>query len=78
MTGRGKLYSYTIAHHPKPPGFNEPAVAIVVELDEGVRLISNLDNSDGAPLRFGEPLEVFFLDQDEGWTIPQFRRAGTS
>ena len=77
VTGRGTLYSYTIAHHPKPPGFDEPAVAIIVELDEGVRIVSNLDDAD-AGLHIGEPLEVFFLDQEEGWTVPQFRRAGSS
>ena len=37
-------------------------------------MVSNLEDTDTAPLRIGEPLEVFFLDQDEGWTVPQFRR----
>jgi len=74
VSGRGELYSYTIAHHPKPPGFDEPAVAVVVQLEEGVRLVSNLEDACAATLQIGEPLEVFFLDQDEGWSVPQFRR----
>jgi uncharacterized OB-fold protein len=75
VSGRGRLHSYTIVHHPPPPGFTEPAVGIVVELEEGVRLISNLEGT--TPLRIGEPLEVTFLDQTEGWTVPQFRRPNT-
>ena len=74
LSGLGELYSYTIVHHPKPPGFDEPAVAVIVELTEGLRMASNLEDADAAPLRIGEPLEVFFLDQDEDWTVPQFRR----
>jgi uncharacterized protein len=73
-SGRGELYSYTVLHHPKAPGFDDPAVAIVVQLDEGVRLVSNLADAEPGALLIGEPLEVFFLDQDEGWTVPQFRR----
>lgn len=74
LSGRGELYSYTIVHHPMPPGFDEPAVAVVVDLAEGLRMVSNLEDAESAPLRIGEPLEVFFLDQDEDWTVPQFRR----
>jgi uncharacterized protein len=73
-SGRGRLYSYTVAYHPAPPGFTEPAVVVIVELDEGVRLVSNLADADPATVTIGEPLEVFFVDQEEGWTAPQFRR----
>ena len=75
LSGRGTLFSYTVPVHPKPPGFEEPVPAIVVELEEGVRLISNTDVDPGS-LRIGEPLEVYFLDQEEDWTVPQFRRPG--
>ena len=73
-SGRGTLYSYTVLHHPPAPGFDRPAVAVVVELDEGVRLVSNLNTDDPESLRIGEAVEVYFVPQDEGWTAPQFRR----
>jgi uncharacterized protein len=73
-TGRGTLYSYTVLHRPKPPGFDGPAIGIVVELEEGVRLISNIVAVDPDTLRIGEPLKVYFVAQEEGWTVPQFRR----
>jgi uncharacterized protein len=74
-SGRGALYSYTVAYHPAPPGFTGPAVAVIVELEEGIRLVSNLVDADPDTLMIGEPLEVFFVDQEEGWTAPHFRRA---
>jgi uncharacterized OB-fold protein len=74
VSGRGTLYSYTVVHHPPAPGFDDPAIAVVVELEEGVRLISNLTDVDPATLQIGELLEVWFVPQEEGWTAPQFRR----
>jgi uncharacterized OB-fold protein len=74
VSGRGLLHSYGVVHYPQPPGFEGPAVVVVVELDEGIRIVSNVECDDPDTLRIGEPLEVFFLTQDEGWTVPQFRR----
>ena len=74
MSGRGTLYSYMVLHYPLPAGFDRPAIVAVVELEEGVRLVSNIAGATAESLRIGEPLEVFFLPQAEGWTAPQFRR----
>lgn len=74
LSGRGTLYSYTVVHHPRAVGFDGPAVVVLVEMEEGVRIVSNVDEIDPDTLRIGEPLEVYFVDQDEGWTVPQFRR----
>ena len=74
LSGRGVLYSYTVQHHPPAPGFDAPALIVVVELEEGIRLVSNLADADDEDVKIGEPLEVFFLDQEEGWTAPLFRR----
>jgi uncharacterized OB-fold protein len=74
VSGNGTLYSYMVVHHPPAPGFSSPAIVAVVQLDEGVRLISNITGVDPETLAIGEPLEVYFLPQQEGWTAPQFRR----
>jgi uncharacterized OB-fold protein len=73
VSGRGTLYSYTVLHHPPAPGFDGPAVIAVVDLEEGVRMVSNVVGADPATLTIGEPLEVCFEEQ-VGWTVPQFRR----
>ena len=74
VSGKGKLYSYTVIRNPPAPGFDGPAIVVIVELDEGVRVVSNIGGIDPASLRIGERLEVYFVAQEEGWTAPQFRR----
>lgn len=74
LSGNGTLYSYTVIRNPPAPGFDGPAIVVAVDLDEGVRLVSNIGDVDPADLQIGERLEVCFLTQDEGWTAPQFRR----
>ncbi|MEE2059138.1 Zn-ribbon domain-containing OB-fold protein [Rhodococcus artemisiae] len=72
-SGRGTVTSFVVQHHPPAPGFEGPAPIVLVELEEGVRLVSNFDGAI-TDLGIGALVEVFFLDQEEGWTLPQFRR----
>ena len=76
LSGRGTVYSYTVQYHPRAPGFDGPAVVIMVELAEGIRMISNLIGVEPEDVKIGLPVEVFFVDQEEGWTAPQFRLVG--
>ena len=41
LSGRGTLYSYAILHHPKSPAFDYPVRAALVDLEEGIRVLSN-------------------------------------
>jgi uncharacterized protein len=74
LSGQGTLYSYTIVHPPLPPGFDEPAVVSIIELEGGIRFISNLVDMEPDSLKIDEPVEVYYLEQEEGWTAPLFRR----
>ncbi len=73
-SGLGRLYSYVVSHHPPVPGFQGPFVVGLIELAEGPRMVSNVVGIDPRDLIIGEELTVFFVDQKEGWTAPQFRR----
>src|ERR1700730_17585396 len=42
LSGTGQVYSYAVLHHPQNPKFTYPLVAALVELDEGIRLVTNL------------------------------------
>ncbi|HEY1988781.1 MAG TPA: Zn-ribbon domain-containing OB-fold protein, partial [Acidimicrobiales bacterium] len=42
LAGTGVVYSYSILHHPQHPSFDYPVVAALIDLDEGVRILSNL------------------------------------
>ncbi len=41
-TGRGTVISFVIPRHPPMPFFDDGYIVALVELDEGVRLVSNL------------------------------------
>ncbi|UUZ59397.1 bifunctional MaoC family dehydratase N-terminal/OB-fold nucleic acid binding domain-containing protein [Nocardioides sp. B-3] len=71
--GRGTLYSFVVAHHPRHPAFDYPLLIAVVELEEGTRLITNLTGVTADDLTIGMPLEVEWLDADPELTLPVFR-----
>ena len=70
-TGRGEIYSWIDSHHPSEPDA-QPRVVILVELEEGVRIVSNLREASREQIRNGLPVEVFFVEED-GVKLPQFR-----
>lgn len=76
VSGRGTIFSYMIQHHPPVPGFDQPTVVVMVDLQEGPRIVSNLVDVDPAGLEIGAGVHVSFVDQDEGWTAHQFRLDG--
>jgi len=74
-SGRGTVYSYVIPRHPPVPAGDAPTIIVLVELDEGARLVSNLCGADPAAVRTGMRVEVFFADFPGGFRLPQFRPA---
>ncbi len=71
--GRGVVYSFVIAHYPQIPPFEYPNAVVLVELEEGTRIISNLVGIPAEETRIGMPVEVEFLSVDDDRTLPQFR-----
>jgi hypothetical protein len=61
---------------PAPIGFAEPPVVVLVALDEGIRLVSNLEGAETADLAIGLPVEVTFAPTRGGHAVPVFRRVG--
>jgi len=79
-TGRGTVYSYVMPQHPPMPLMEYPYIVVLVELDEGVRLVSNLREIAPADVEVGMPVEVFYetFDTVDGKDVVlhQFRPAG--
>ena len=73
--GRATLFAYTVNHSSVPYPFlaDLPYVTAIVELTEGVRMISNIVECDHDALRNGMELEVVFADVSEEWTLPQWK-----
>ncbi len=73
--GTGTLYSWTMVHQVFHPGFagEIPYNVAQVDLDEGVRMITNVVGVAPDELRLGMPLEVTFERISADVALPKFR-----
>ena len=76
-SGRGRVWSWVVAHPPVLPAFAEkaPYNVAVVELDEGVRMVGNLVDVANGEIHEGMAVEVAWEDLEDGVTLPQWRPA---
>jgi uncharacterized OB-fold protein len=74
-SGRGTVYSYVMPLEPRFPFFDYPYIVALVDLEEGVRLVSNLCGVDPADVTVGMPVEVFYRTFDNDLVLHQFRPA---
>jgi uncharacterized protein len=73
--GRASLFAYTVNRSAVPLPFmaDLPYVTAIVQLTEGVRMISNIVQCDHDALVNGMELEVVFDDVSDEWTLPQWK-----
>jgi uncharacterized protein len=73
--GFGRLYTYSVVHQNDLPPFSArvPYVAAIVELDEGPRVMTNIDAHDFDALEIGMRVHVAFTSISDDVTIPVFR-----
>lgn len=75
-SGKGTVASYTILHHPQFPGYEYPINIVLVDLEEGTRITSQLVDCDREKIEFGMQVTVGFNKDEDGFTLPVFRPAG--
>ncbi|WP_372515160.1 bifunctional MaoC family dehydratase N-terminal/OB-fold nucleic acid binding domain-containing protein [Streptomyces ortus] len=73
--GGGTVYSYVVMHHPPFPAFDPPYAVGLIELAEGVRMISNVVGVPYDRVRIGMPVRLEFERVDEELDLPVFRAA---
>jgi uncharacterized OB-fold protein len=75
-SGRGKVFTWTVVRRPMHPAFKDdvPYAPVVVQLEEGVRLVSWLVDCPLDEIRMGMPVEVVFDAVTPEVTLPKFRR----
>lgn len=73
LSGRGKVSSWIMPRHPPPVGFARPPVVVLVELEEGIRLVSNLVDTVDGHVALGMEVEVRFEPTVGGFAVPVFR-----
>lgn len=72
LAGTGVVYSYSILHHPQNPAFTYPVIAVLVDLDEGIRIVSNLIDIEPSQVRIGLPVQVRFEPTRDDMAVPVF------
>lgn len=77
-SGRGRVFTWTVVTRSLHPAFVEdvPLAPVVVELEEGVRLLTHVVDCPPDELEMEMPVEVVFDAVSEDVTLPKFRRSG--
>jgi hypothetical protein len=73
LSGNGVVYSYALLHHPQNPAFEYPVIAALVDLDEGVRVMTNLIDIDARDVAIGMAVTVEFRPTRHDGAVPVFR-----
>ncbi|MEU6862404.1 OB-fold domain-containing protein [Streptomyces sp. NPDC046876] len=71
--GEGTVFSHVVMHHPPFPAFDPPYAVALVELAEGVRMVTNITGVPHDRVRIGLPVRLEFLRVDEELELPVFR-----
>jgi len=74
-TGTGSVYSWTTVWRPQTPAFEIPYVPIIVDVDEGWQILSNLVGCEHDAVEVGMRVEVEFHRLNDEITLPYFRPA---
>ena len=71
-SGRGTVYSYVVVHYPQVPSFEYPLPIGLIELEEGTRVVANLDGVELDAIAIGMAVQAEFVDYDEELSLPVF------
>jgi uncharacterized OB-fold protein len=73
--GKGLIYSFTVVHRPPSVAFQEdiPYIVALIELDEGVMMMSTIIDIKPENVRVEMPVEVIFEDISPAISLPRFR-----
>jgi len=73
-SGRGTIYTFTIARRPAGPAFKAdvPYVVALVELEEGPRMMTNIIGVEPESVRIGQAVKALFEDATDEVTLVKF------
>jgi uncharacterized OB-fold protein len=75
--GQGELYTFNVVHQAANPMMADmvPYVIALVDLDEGVRMVSNVIGTDVSDIKIGMALQVDWEPLSDGRHLAVFRPA---
>ncbi len=73
-SGKGAVWTFTVTYQNRTPGFSDsPYVLALVELEEGVKMFTNIVECDPAQVKIGMPVEVTFARATDQISVPFFK-----
>ncbi|MEE4662116.1 MAG: OB-fold domain-containing protein [Halieaceae bacterium] len=71
-SGKGTICSFTVLRHPQFPGYQYPLIIVLVDLEEGTRLTSQLMDCEPEDVRFDMPVTMKIHEDPDGFKLPVF------
>ena len=71
-SGKGSVHSYTVLHYPPIPGYDFPLPVVLVDLEEGTRVIANIAGCEIDDIRIGMKVECRFEVTEGDIRLPFF------
>ncbi|MFT7526771.1 MAG: putative OB-fold protein, partial [Arenicella sp.] len=68
----GSIHSFTVMHYPEIPPFDYPNAIVLVDLDEGVRITSQLEGVDPQDIQIGSRVIAQIKEVQDGLSLPIF------
>lgn len=79
VSGDARLYTWSVVHQNGGPfAARTPYVVAMVDLTEGPRLMTTIENCAAEALRAGMELKLGFRPDDDGFDVPVFTPATTT
>lgn len=76
LSGRGAIHAFMKPVHPPLPMFDEGYLCALVDLEEGIRVLSNVTGVTLDEIEVDMPVEVYFVETAGGGSVHQFRPVG--
>lgn len=73
-SGRGEVYAFSVMHRPGNPTMKDkiPYVVALIDIDEGVRLMSNVVGCEPGEVQVGMQVQVTWEELSDGRALPLF------
>ena len=73
VSGRGHVFTWTVTHRAVDPAFEPPYAIVVVELEEGPRLVGNIVDLEPSALALDLPVTVELVAASDTIALVTFR-----
>ena len=71
--GGGTIHSFVVVHYPQVPSFDYPNPVLLVQLDEGVRIVANAVDTPREKIVIGSRVQLVVQRCDDDLALPFFR-----